>query len=147
MENTNTMNQKFKLYLDDVRTPYDPQWIVVRSYNQFVREIQHKGLENFDEISLDHDLDDSAMNEFYNNVISNGTIDYNKIIEKTGMECAKYLVNLSMESGVLLPQIWVHSFNPVGSENIMGLINNYLKSCELPETCEKRFLKFYAEES
>jgi hypothetical protein len=34
-----------------------------------------------------------------------------------------------------LPQIYVHSANPIGSANIMGYINNYLMSCKLPQTC------------
>jgi len=27
--------QKYRIYLDDVRTPVDPSWVVVRSYDEF----------------------------------------------------------------------------------------------------------------
>jgi hypothetical protein len=52
---------KHKIYLDDVRTPVDPEWIVVRNYEEFVQKVQDLGLENIELISLDHDLGDTAM--------------------------------------------------------------------------------------
>ncbi len=55
---------KIKMYLDDVRTPTDKEWIVVRNYDQFVNRIEQHGLDQFDVISLDHDLGDTAMNEY-----------------------------------------------------------------------------------
>ena len=53
-----------KIYLDDNRTPIDDDWIVVRNYDQFVEKINEIGLENINLISLDHDLDESAMREW-----------------------------------------------------------------------------------
>ena len=94
-----------------------------------------RGLENYEVISLDHDLGDTAMQEYYNNVRDNYTIDYKNITEKTGMDCAKWLVAESMTKNIPLPQIYVHSANPIGSANIMGYLNNYLMSCKLPQTC------------
>jgi len=135
---------KIKLYLDDVRTPKDPnnawvdgipQWEVVRSYDEFVAHIKLNGLDAYEVISLDHDLGDSAMNEYYNNVHPNYTLDYSNIKEKTGMDCAKWLVMESMRTGIPLPQIYTHSANPIGSANIMGYINNYLMNCRLQQTC------------
>lgn len=136
--------EKIRLYLDDVRTPKDPnnewvdgipQWEVVRSYDEFVAHIKLNGLDAYEVISLDHDLGDSAMNEYYNNVHPNYTLDYNNISEKTGLDCAKWLVAESMTKGIPLPQIYTHSANPIGSANIMGYINNYLMNCRLPQTC------------
>ncbi len=136
--------EKIRLYLDDVRSPKDPnnewvdgvpQWEVVRSYDEFVAHIQKNSLENYEVISLDHDLSETAMKEFYNNVHPNYTLDYNNIAEKTGYDCAKWLVAESMRTGVPLPQIYTHSANPIGSANIMGYINNYLMSCRLPQSC------------
>ena len=135
---------KMRLYLDDVRTPKDPnnewvdgipQWEVVCNYDEFVAHIQLNGLDAYEVISLDHDLGDSAMNEYYNNVHPNYTLDYSNITEKTGLDCAKWLVAESMGKGIPLPQIYVHSANPIGSANIMGYINNYLMNCRLPQTC------------
>ena len=124
-----------RLYLDDVRTPKDTDWEVVRSYDEFVAHIRLHGLENYELISLDHDLGDTAMNEYYNNVHPNYTLDYSNIKEKTGMDCAKFLVAESMTMGIPLPAIYVHSANPIGSANIMGYINNYFMNCRLPQGC------------
>jgi hypothetical protein len=126
---------KIRLYLDDVRTPTDKDWVVVRDYEQFVSAIMYHGLENIEVISLDHDLGDTAMNEYFNNVSPNYILDYNNIHEKTGYDVCKYLVNKSIETGIPLPQIYIHSANPIGSGNMMGYINNYLMNCRFPQTC------------
>jgi hypothetical protein len=94
-----------------------------------------RGLENYEVISLDHDLGDTAMQEYYNNVRDNYTIDYKNITEKTGMDCAKWLVAESMTKKIPLPQIYIHSANPIGSANMMGYINNYFMNSRLPQTC------------
>jgi len=128
--------EKISLYLDDVRTPTDDSWQVVRNYNQFISHVRLNGLENYEVISLDHDLGEEAMNEFYNNALPNFKLNYDNILnEKTGYDCAKWLVAESMTTKIPLPQIYVHSANPIGSANIMGYVNNYLMSCKLPQTC------------
>ena len=83
---------KERIYLDDVRTPIDKDWIIARNYDEFVRIVSTYGLENIKTISLDHDLGDSAMREWHKNVYHNYTLDYNNITEKTGYDCAKWLV-------------------------------------------------------
>lgn len=131
--------EKIWIYLDDVRTPVqstlDKVWHVVRNYDEFIAKVVEAGLENIEVISLDHDLGNSAMMEFYRNVSPNYTLDYNNITEKTGMDCAKWLVNHSIDTGKSLPQIYTHSANPIGSANIMGYINNYLMKSRKAETC------------
>lgn len=127
--------EKLKLYLDDVRTPVSEGWIVVRNYDEFVSIVKLKGLENFELISLDHDLGDTAMIEYYTNVKNNYTLEYNNILEKTGYDAAKFLVAESMDKNIPLPQIYVHSANPIGAHNIMGYINNYLKNCKVNTLC------------
>lgn len=131
--------KKVWIYLDDVRTPIseglDSIWTVVRNYDEFIAKITEVGLENIEVISLDHDLGDSAMMEFYRNVSPNYILDYSNITEKTGMDCAKWLVNQSIETKTVLPQIYTHSANPIGSANIMGYINNYLMKSRRPQTC------------
>ena len=85
---------EYRIYLDDVRTPVDiDNWTVVRSYDEFVNKVEEIGLSNIKMISLDHDLGDTAMNEYFNNVSPNYKLDYNNIQEKTGYDCAKWLVN------------------------------------------------------
>ena len=127
--------EKIWLYLDDVRTPTDNRWKVVRSYDEFVAHIKMNGLEKYETISLDHDLGDTAMNEYYNNVHPNYALDYNNITEKTGLDCCKFLVAESMNTKIPLPQIYVHSANPIGSGNMMGYINNYFMNGKMPQTC------------
>ena len=82
---------KFRIYLDDVRTPQSPnnewiygieEWTIVRSYDEFVDKVKEVGLENIEVISLDHDLGDTAMKEYYTNVSPNYKLDYENIHEK-----------------------------------------------------------------
>ena len=129
------INNKLRLYLDDIRTPIDKDWIVVRNYDEFIAAIKLHGLGNFEVISLDHDLGEGAMIEYYTNVKNNYMLDYNNIEERTGMDCCRYLVSDSMNEKIPLPQIYIHSANPIGSANMMGYINNYLMNCRLPQTC------------
>ncbi len=129
-------SKKIWLYLDDVRTPEEQdKWEVVRNYDEFVAHIKMNGLENYEVISLDHDLGDTAMKEYFNNAAPNYTIDYNNIKEKTGLDCAKWMVSESMTGSKPLPQVYTHSANPIGAANIMGYVNNYLKNCRLPQNC------------
>lgn len=130
--------ERIWLYLDDVRTPAEKEkWQVVRNYDEFVAHIDLNGLEAYEVISLDHDLGESAMKEYFNNVSPNYTLNYDNILEKTGYDCAKWLVAESMKTGKPLPQIYIHSANPIGSANIMGYVNNYFKNCRIPQTCVK----------
>jgi hypothetical protein len=129
--------EKMYLYLDDVRIPTEGNWEVVRSYEEFVAHIRMHGLENYEVISLDHDLGESAMVEYYTNVKPNYELDYKRIEEKTGMDCARWLVAESIAKKIPLPQIYVHSANPIGTHNILGYVNNYFRNQHLPETCIK----------
>jgi hypothetical protein len=123
-----------RIYLDDVRTPVDKDWVVVRSYEEFVDKVNELGLENIETISLDHDLGISAMREWHSNVYNNYTLDYNNITEKTGYDCAKWLVEQWMD-GKPVCQVYTHSANAIGSANILGYINNYRHINKLPQNC------------
>jgi 5-formaminoimidazole-4-carboxamide-1-beta-D-ribofuranosyl 5'-monophosphate synthetase len=127
--------QKVRVYLDDIRTPIDTDWVVCRNYDDFVKKVDEIGLDNISTISLDHDLGETAIREYFKNVTNNYILDYSNIHEKTGYDCAKWLVNKSIEEDIELPQITTHSANPIGSANIMGYINNYLKNKRLPQSC------------
>ena len=130
-------NKKIWLYLDDVRIPTEGEWEVVRNYDEFVSHIKMNGLENYEVISLDHDLGEGALIEYYTNTKPHYELDYNRIPEKTGMDCARFLISESMNTQIPLPTIYVHSSNPIGSANIIGFINNFYRNCKLPETCVK----------
>ena len=128
------------IYLDDVRTPTqavgddNQSWVVVRSYDEFVEKVNEIGLDNIQSISLDHDLGDSAMSEWKNNVYHNYKLDYDNITEKTGYDCAKWLVEQWMDDKPVVT-VMTHSANAIGSANIMGYINNYRHISRLPQNC------------
>jgi hypothetical protein len=140
---------KYRIYLDDVRTPVSPnnefvdgltEWTVVRSYDEFVSKVTEIGLENIELISLDHDLGDSAMKEWLHGVVRNYAINYDNITEKTGMDCTKWLVNQWMD-GKPIVDVVVHSANAIGAANMMGYINNYRHINRLDQNCVRHFWK------
>jgi hypothetical protein len=148
---------KIKIYLDDVRTPTEEGWVVVRNYEQFVDKIVEYGLHNVSVISLDHDLGDIAMKEYFNNVSPNYTLDYENINEKTGYDAIKFLVsyfystneeriNMSRNERrkhlFIFPKVYVHSHNPIGASNIMGYCNNFLKNEMQDQTCVRVNINF-----
>jgi hypothetical protein len=114
----------YKLYLDDIRFPHftfpttkDSEWVIARSYDEFVKTLKDKGIPFI--VSFDHDLAD----EHYQPEISVETYK-----EKTGMDCAKHLVEVCMEQDRDLPKWFVHSANPVGAANIRSYLESYTKS-------------------
>src|SRR6478752_846746 len=122
------------LFLDDIRIPYQvgnyinpvelrvlyrkSAWDIVRDYDEFVKFIETKGLPKL--ISFDHDLAD----EHYNSESWQDST-FGIYREKTGYDCAKWLVEYCEKNSLSLPEILVHSMNPIGSENIKNLINGY----------------------
>jgi hypothetical protein len=125
---------KNKIYLDDIRTPIDKDWLVVRNFHEFVNLVNKVGLESIELISFDHDLGDSAMREWHKNVYHNYTLNYDNITEKTGMDCTKWLVEQWLD-GKPVVDVVIHSANAIGSANMMGYINNYRHIHHLPQNC------------
>jgi len=117
-----------KIYLDDLRTPLDSSWEVVRSCDEFKKLIEGIKLEDVELISLDHDLGETAIQEYFRNTATNYIIDYNNIVECTGYDAVKWLVEHIETTGQEPPIIYSHSANPIGSHNIVGYYNNYLKN-------------------
>jgi len=125
---------KVRIYLDDVRTPISNDWVVVRNYDEFVSKITEIGLQNIELISLDHDLDRTAMIEWSKNTYETYKIDYNNIKEKTGLDCVKWLIG-EWKKGEPVVDVVVHSANAIGSANMMGMINHYRHVNRLPQNC------------
>ena len=103
------------IYLEEV-------WFVVRNHPDFVKAIDRfKG--NIETISFDHDLADGH----YHQNMQEGVINYDSAdfqsdeYSKTGWHSAKYLKEVYAKERLPLPQIFVHSLNPVGTENIINL--------------------------
>lgn len=129
------------LWLDDVRNPFIKPWqrdffrdhsvIWVRNYQEFVTWITDNGLPNI--ISFDHDLaDDHYVPEYLwdDYQASKEYQDSKEYTEKTGYDCAKWLIEYCMDNNDSLPIWTVHSLNPVGADNIIGLLENYTKKVE-----------------
>ena len=153
------MNNKARIYLDDIRTPISPnnawvdgieEWTVVRNYEEFVAKVVELGLSNIELISLDHDLGDTAMNEYFKNVSPNYQLNYDNIEEKTGFDCCKWLINHFYDTNpkrvnmsrldkkqypIKFPEVVIHSANPIGSANMMGYINNFLMNEGQDQNC------------
>jgi hypothetical protein len=117
------------LFLDDVRRPEHVNWkelplialrdwVIVCNYEQFTWCIEQFGIPEF--VSYDNDLADICYT-----CANAETIPYDKYTEKTGYDCAKWLVNKCLDLGIPHPPFIVHSLNPVGAENITKYIANY----------------------
>lgn len=135
----------YNLFLDDERDPktcatyisntlivyyLKMDWIVVRNYDDFTKTILKRGLPTL--ISFDHDLADEHYNDLFSDenwakkdheVVLN-TDSYK---EKTGYDCALWLVDYCLDNSKRYPQSLVHSQNPVGKKKIESLINNFNK--------------------
>jgi len=125
------------LFLDDVRNVEDAfsytgmdiytkvpdLWDVVRNFNDFVKYIENKGIPQL--ISFDHDLAPEhyresmyAEDKRYNKYYTDGTFK-----EKTGYDCAKWLVDYCTNNNAKIPIVTCHSMNPIGKENILKVLN------------------------
>jgi hypothetical protein len=123
----------YQLFLDDERLPHrvtwanlpPGPWTVVRNYSEFVSYIKKHGMPVF--VSFDHDLAD----EYYRPSMYNPDKHYTKYYtdetfkEKTGYDCAKWLINYCLDYKLPFPKYEVHSMNPIGKENIKSIIENY----------------------
>ncbi len=123
----------YYLFLDDERIPQHVRWIklpacakwdIVRTYDDFVAIIERRGMPAF--VSYDHDLGPQAYEEMTRN--GNKDFDYSRVSEKTGYDCAKYLIDKCLDAGIEHPNHTVHSMNIVGKQNIESLIASYHKS-------------------
>lgn len=109
-----------QLFLDDERFPEDVDWItlpngpwhIVRSYDDAVAWVVANGFPAV--VSFDHDL----------GVREDGSVG------ATGYDFAKWLIERDLDTSSM-PRAFsftVHSKNPIGGENIRGLLANYLAS-------------------
>ena len=90
-------------YLDDEELYPNKEITQVYNYDQFVDWIEKNGIPDW--IFFDHDLGE----------------------EKTGMDCAKWLVEKLRKEKKKTPNYFIQSANPCGSANINSLLKCYNK--------------------
>ena len=126
------------LWLDDMRNPFKDNWIHdyapqfleetivwVKNYDEFVKWIKYNGLPHT--IAFDHDLGEDVARDKVSKGMSKRPARIQKRETISGYDCAKWLVEYCMDNDLDLPNWIVQSANPVGKDNINGLLNNYLK--------------------
>ena len=129
------------LWLDDLRNPYinlegkvpnvngTVEWVL--NYEQFTQWVEKFGLPNI--ISFDHDLADEHYTPekyWHDYDLSKEYQDSQDYQEKTGLDCAKWLIDYCMDNNQKLPEFYIHSANPVGADNIRNILENYKKHNE-----------------
>ena len=117
----------YNLFLDDFRTPMmayahtkeqmflNYKWEIVKNYEEFCDYINKNGVPKF--VSFDHDLAD----EHYVQNMTN-----QEYSEKTGYDCAKFLINYCEKHNIDFPNYYVHSANPIGAKRIYNIIHDAL---------------------
>lgn len=95
------------MWLDDVRDPPGTGWIICRTPQDFATILYDPDIQIIC-VSFDHDL---------------GCVDSNTNEEITGYTCARWLEKrLRSDSNYRIPDMRVHSMNPVGQKNIVHVI-------------------------
>jgi hypothetical protein len=111
----------------------DIDWTWVKNYDQFCKHLLKHGIPDI--IAFDHDLGDDAYKLWHKHggYVSED-INYDEYETKTGYHCAQFLVNLCLDSNIKLKaQIYSHSMNEKGRQNILSLLSN-LKKHQANET-------------
>lgn len=134
----NNMEEKYyHLFLDDERMPRDVKWVdlppynwvIVRNYRQFVEIIKRDGVPAT--VSFDHDLADEHYQEHHcahdEKMLSRGLIRYEKFVEKTGYDCAKFLANHCVDYNIPIPTYFTHTLNGIGAINIASILESARK--------------------
>lgn len=97
----------WKMFIDDERFPVDESMIIVRSFEEAIEKININGCPIC--IYFDHDIGEGQF---------------------TGYDLAKWLIEKDLDNNQeFIPEDFtfeIHSQNPVGRENIYGLLNSYL---------------------
>lgn len=120
------MRNTYYVWLDDLRDPKEPQYeqsiarnceyvkcgsIVIawlKSYDEFESFIRNEGVPAA--VDFDHDL----------GIGPDG-------IEMNGNDCAKFLLNYCLDNNEAAPEYFIHSANPIGSQNIQSLFDTFNK--------------------
>jgi hypothetical protein len=138
--NRDTDNRSYYLILDDIREPQqcflhderktlqqvsgipNSSWDIVRSYDDFVAYIENYGIPKV--VSFDNDLDPMSEVDIQSEMMKSGEYDNNRLIQKTGCDCAEYLANKCKELQKPIPKYYVHSANTFARPKIRGILES-----------------------
>lgn len=127
------------LFLDDLRNPFRgangklpfAEYDVIYWAKDFLQfQLSVSVIEKIDIVSFDHDLhpEHYVPEYLWNDYLeSKHYQDNKKYTEKTGYDCAKYLLDFCITKRIKFPEWYVHSDNPVGADKIKYLIKTTLK--------------------
>src|SRR5690606_9779053 len=94
------------------------KWEIVRNYDEFVDWIRENGIPKM--ISFDHDLADEHYHPAMNVSDEDYNVLYDEFVERTGYDCAKWLIQYCQDNYLDLPEkVICHSMNSVGRNNII----------------------------
>lgn len=133
---------KTLLWLDDIRDPMDNTWLSwmmeaginssefeitwVKSYDAFTKWIIKNGLPSL--ICFDHDLGEDVAKSRVSKGMSKRQARTLKRETLSGFDCTKWLIEFCLNHNVNPPEYKIQSANPVGAENIKGLIENFKRN-------------------
>lgn len=110
------------LFLDDERLPSDVFWVrlpiehpwrVIRTFAAFQDCVRSNGLPLF--VSFDHDLADFEK------------APDGRSVERTGVDCARWLVQHCLDADLEPPPFSVHSKNPIRAREIALTMSDFKK--------------------
>lgn len=103
---------KWQLFLDDERYPVTNDWHIARNFDDAVWMVTTYEIPYH--MSLDHDLGAPG--------------------NRTGMDFVKWLVDYLIQKELDFPEdftYYVHSQNPIGSENMRSYLDSFMKNREI----------------
>lgn len=125
----NNMNEETVFWVDDERDPFSDVWHPVATNKKFIHGepmiVWFKSYKEF--VAWVNMVVTDEGRRWYPTLVC---FDHDLGTEKTGLDCAKYLVNACMEHNLELPHYTCHSSNPAGRENILSYLNSYIKSLQ-----------------
>jgi hypothetical protein len=98
----------------------------VKSYNEFTGWIKQNGLPGL--ICFDHDLGEDVAKSRVSKGMSKRQARILKRETLSGYDCTKWLIEFCLNNEINVPSYEIQSANPVGAENIRGLIENFKKN-------------------
>lgn len=121
------------LFLDDIRQPKQVKWVklpecvewnIVRNYNEFQDFLSKHGIPKF--VAFDCDLGEEHY-LYANNPEFLKKQERREFRERTGIDCAKLLIQQCERTGQRPPEFVVHSMNIIGGREIKRLMEDAQK--------------------